>query len=123
MKQIEREMKGEEADATDDEVSFVLVLDIISPDFRRKMCSHLLTQMSHTMNSKIESAQSMPRVAEHMLRPTTNLRMMQGADVLTKPGLHSSQRMMMRMIPLKMPRAASLDLQALIVTRQLLTTI
>jgi hypothetical protein len=66
MKQIEREMKGEEADATDDEVICTLTFEMAPPDFPRKMCFRLLTQMNRTMMWKIASAQSMPLAAEPM---------------------------------------------------------
>jgi hypothetical protein len=83
MKQIERESKGEEADATDDEVSHILAFDVALPDFPRKMCFRLLTQMNRTTTLKIVSAQSMPLAAEPMLRPTTSLKTMQGAGAST----------------------------------------
>lgn len=70
MKQIEREMKGEEADATDDEVNLTHALRPTQPDFNRKTFSRLLILTSHTTILKIVLAQSMPHVAEPMLKLT-----------------------------------------------------
>jgi hypothetical protein len=42
MKQIERETKGEEADATDDEVSYISAFDVASLTFLGKCASAYL---------------------------------------------------------------------------------
>jgi hypothetical protein len=75
MKQLEREMKGEDADATDDEVRSLEDSQVTRPNFNRKTFFRQPTQMSFTMSSRIVSAPSMLHVVELTSKPTENLKM------------------------------------------------
>jgi hypothetical protein len=75
MKQMEREMKGEEANATDDEVCFARACHVALPDICRTMFSHPPIQMNPIMLLRIVLAQSTLHVAELTLKLTESSRM------------------------------------------------
>jgi hypothetical protein len=122
MKRLEREMKGENANATDDEVGSTYTCEIAKSDICRTMFSRPPILTSHITLTKIASAQSSPHVAEPMSRLTESLRMTAGGSGSILPGPLSSQRTKMQMTRLKMRQRALLGLLALTVMRLSLTT-
>jgi hypothetical protein len=73
MKQIEREWKIEQDDATDDEVSLTVRLKDVELIVLRIMFYRRLILTSRLRVVMTASVQSSPPVAEHMLRPTESL--------------------------------------------------
>jgi hypothetical protein len=122
MKRLEREMKGEDADATDDEVCVSHASAMLQANVFRTTFYHLLTQMSHIMMLKIALAQNTPHVAGLMLRPIKSLKMTRGGRGSLWPELPSSQRMKTQTIRSKMSQADTLSLLVPTVTKQLLIT-
>jgi hypothetical protein len=66
MKRLEREMKGQDADATDDEVCNANTREIAQSDIRRTMFSRPPILTSHITPTKIASDQSLPHVVGPM---------------------------------------------------------
>jgi hypothetical protein len=122
MKQIEREMKGNDANATDDEVCTYSVYHNAQTNVCRTTSCHLHIQMSLTMMLKIALAPSLPRVAEHTLKLIGSSKTMRDGKGSLKPELHLLKRTKMRMTRLKNPQADLPDLLARTATKQLLTT-
>ena len=113
MKRIEREAKGDWADATDDEVGFPWLIEALVSNYTRIISFHLLTQMSLTMTLMIVSAQNMLRAAEPMLKLTECSVTNQCGGGSIKPELLLSRRPPTQMIQLKKSRAALRDSPAL----------
>jgi hypothetical protein len=122
MKQIEREMKGEDADATDDEVCTRYGPDLTQAYNCRTTFSHPHTQMRRTMMLKTVLVQSMLHVAEHTSKPTESLKMMRDEDGLLWPGKLSSLKTRTQTTRSKKPAAALPDLLVLTATKQSLIT-
>jgi hypothetical protein len=115
-------MKGENADATDDEVCILTFSMVTQSDLNRKTFFHLLIWMSLTTISRTVSAPSMLHAAGPMLKPRENLKMTPDGNDLILSEPHLSQRMKTRTTQFKMSRADSPNSLVLIETELSPTT-
>lgn len=107
MKKIEREMKGDESNVTDDEVCPSTVVECSILTISRTTFLLLHIPMSHTTMPMIVLVPNLPLGVELTSRLTKNSKMTQDEHDSIKQGLPSSRKMMMQMILLKKPQAAS----------------
>lgn len=122
MKQIEREWKAAQDDATDDEVGSVPVPSLINLTMSRTTSCRRLTLMIQLRVLMPDSAPSLHRVVEHTLRLTESLKKMSGESCSMRFALPLSTRIRTQMTRSKISLAASLDLLDLTAQKQLRTT-
>jgi hypothetical protein len=85
MKQIEREWKIEQDDATDDEVRSAIKFGDVELTILRIMFCHQLILTSRLKAAMIASVQNLPHVAGHMSRLTESSQTTPSASYLIKP--------------------------------------
>lgn len=109
MKQLEREWKAAQDDATDDEVNTIEALILTDLTLRRTMCCHLLTLMIQSKVLTTDLALSLRREAEHTSRLTGNLKTMSNGSCSINFVPPLSRKTRARMTPSRTSLAALLD--------------
>jgi hypothetical protein len=122
MKQIEREWKATQDDATDDEVTTIETFISTDLTLRRTMCCHRLSLMIQSKVQITDSALSSRHVVEHMSRLIGSLRTISSKGCLTNFAPPLSRKTRARMTPSKTSLAVLLDSLDLTVRKQLRIT-